>query len=129
MVRLRAILLWLLMLAVPFQGYAAAAMAFCAPSGTELEAGLVHEHASHDHAASPTAHEHEVAGDQDPHQHDQDDQSTSHTCGNCAACHAFGMAPTLEPILWKGLPQADLLEPFYPVSSISPRVPQKPPRV
>ena len=100
-----------------------------APSGTELEAGLVHEHASHDHAASPTAHEHEVAGDQDPHQHDQDDQSTSHTCGNCAACHAVGMAPTLEPILWKGLPQADLLEPFYPVSSISPRVPQKPPRV
>ncbi|MGJ7509884.1 DUF2946 family protein [Variovorax sp. GT1P44] len=128
MVRLRAVLLWLVMLAVPFQGYAAVAMAFCAPSGVELQAGLVHDHASHDHAASQTAHEHE-AGDQASHQHHQDDQGASHKCGNCAACHSVGMTPTLEPILLKGLPQADLLEPFYPVASISPPVPQKPPRV
>jgi hypothetical protein len=39
------------------------------------------------------------------------------------------MAPTLEPIFLNGPPQADLLEPFHPVASISPPVPQKPPRV
>jgi hypothetical protein len=128
MVRLRAVLLLLMMLAVPFQGYAAVAMVFCAASPVELQAGFEHERASDDHAASQHAHAHEV-GDQAAHHHDQDDQGASHKCGNCAACHAVGMAPTLEPILLKGLPQADFLEPFHPVASVSPPVPQKPPRV
>lgn len=135
MVRLRAVLLWVMMLAVPFQGYAAVAMVFCAPSAVELQAGLEHDHTSHDHAASRTAHEHEAGEqvatghDQAAHQHDQGDQGTSHKCGNCAACHSVGMTPTLEPMLLTGLPQADLLEPFHPVASVSPPVPQKPPRV
>jgi hypothetical protein len=128
MLRLRAILLWLLMLAVPFQGYAAVAMAFCAPAPVGLQAGRGHDHAAHDHAASQDAHEHE-AGDPAARHQDHDDQGASHKCGNCAACHAVGMAPTLEPILLKGLPRADLLEPFHPVASVSPPVPQKPPRV
>ncbi|RZL95873.1 MAG: DUF2946 domain-containing protein [Variovorax sp.] len=129
MARFRAIFLWLMMLAVPFQGYAAAAMAFCAPAPAEFMAGLIHDHSNHDHAGmQSTGHDH-AEDDQAAHHGDQDDQaSASHTCGNCAACHSAGMTPTSLPLLLHGLPQADLLERFYPLASISPSVPHKPPR-
>ena len=140
MVSLRAILLWLMMLAVPFQGYAAAAMAFCAPEPAQMSAGAAHDHSQHDHGqhdhASPKGagpHHANVSGDdgEDHHvaQNAQDDASdTFHKCGNCAACHSVGMMPTLVTSLLHGLQQADLAEPFLAMATVSPRVPHKPPR-
>ncbi|SDC02883.1 hypothetical protein SAMN05444679_101142 [Variovorax sp. CF079] len=135
MVSFRAILLWLMMLAVPFQGYAAAAMAFCAPEPAQMSAGVVHDHSQRDHA-SPQGVEHHhvnVSGDdgEDHHvaQSAQDDQSDAfHKCGNCAACHSVAMMPTLGTSLLHGLPQADLAEPFHAMATVSPSVPHKPPR-
>jgi hypothetical protein len=139
MVSLRAILLWLMMLAVPFQGYAAAAMAFCAPESAQMSAGAVHDHSQHDHDSQKGGEHHhanvsgDVSGDDGAVHHAaqsaQDDASdTFHKCGNCAACHSVGMMPTLVTSLLHGLPQADLAEPFLAMATISPRVPHKPPR-
>lgn len=135
MANLRAILLWLMMLAVPFQGYAAAAMAFCAPEPAQMAAGAAHDHSQHGHASPQSAEHHHanVSGDDgEDHrvaQGTQDDATdTFHKCGNCAACHSVGMMPTLRTSLLHGLPQADLAEPFLAMATVSPRVPHKPPR-
>lgn len=132
MLNLRAILLWLMMLAVPFQGYAAAAMAFCAPDAAEATAGAAHDHAQHDHG-SMHADAHQMHGDDAADHHaDQgthdDHANAMHKCGNCAACHSVGMTPTLGTSLLQGLPQADLAEPHRAMANVSPRVPHKPPR-
>jgi hypothetical protein len=135
MVGFRAILLWLMMLAVPFQGYAVAAMAFCAPELAQMGAGVAHDHSQHDHASPQGAEHHHVnvSGEDGADHHESlaalDDQSdTFHKCGNCAACHSVGMMPTLGTSVLHGLPQADLVEPFYVMATVSPRVPHKPPR-
>jgi hypothetical protein len=72
---IRSLILWLALLVLPFQGFAAAAMLPCAPaqaapaSAHAPMAGMTH----HDHAA------HHAAGAAKlSHQHAK--------CGNCAAC-------------------------------------------
>jgi hypothetical protein len=114
-----------MMLVVPFQGYAAAAMAFCTPEPAQLTVGVAHhDHIKHDHA-SPGGADHHAAHAQGA----QDDPSNvSHKCGNCAACHSVGMTPTLCTAVLHGLPRADLAEPFHAMASVSPGVPHKPPR-
>ena len=134
MVSLRAILLWLMMLAVPFQGYAAAAMTFCAPEPTHASSGVVHDHSRHDHGTQGAEHHHaDVSSDDSADHHDassahDDSSDTSHKCGNCASCHSVGMTPTLDTPILHGLPQADLAEPLRAMATVSPRVPHKPPR-
>ena len=134
MVSLRAILLWLMMLAVPFQGYAAAAMAFCAPATAHSSLGMVHDHSGHDHAMLDAEHHHaDVSSDDGADHHDassahDDSSDTSHKCGNCASCHSVGMTPTLDTPILRGLPQADLAEPLRVMATVSPSVPHKPPR-
>jgi cytochrome c553 len=115
--------MWLMMLAVPFQGYAAAAMAFCAPEPAQASAGVTHDRSHHGKASATEAGHHHAA------QSAQDDASGSlHKCGNCAACHSVGMMPTLATPGLQGLPQADLAEPHHAMATVSPRVPHKPPR-
>ena len=134
MVNLRAILLWLMMLAVPFQGYAAAAMTFCAPEPTHASSGAVHDHSRHDHGTQGAEHHHADASSDDSADHHDalsahdDSSDTSHKCGNCASCHSVGMTPTLDTPILHGLPQADLAEPLRVMATVSPRVPHKPPR-
>lgn len=134
MVNLRAILLWLMMLAVPFQGYAAAAMTFCAPEPTHASSGGVHDHSRHDHDTQGAEHPHaDVSSDDSADHHDasgahDDSSDTSHKCGNCASCHSVGMTPTLDTPILRGLPQADLAEPLRVIATVSPSVPHKPPR-
>jgi cytochrome c553 len=127
MLNLRTILLWLMMLAVPFQGYAAAAMAFCAPEAAQLAVGAVHDHTQHDHGSAHA--DGNDAADHHAAQSAHDDHSNAaHKCGNCAACHSVGMMPTLDISILHGLPQADLAEPLHAIANVSPRVPHKPPR-
>jgi cytochrome c553 len=134
MLHLRAILLWLMMLAVPFQGYAAVAMAFCAPEPTHSSSGAVHDHSRHDHGTQGAEHHHaSVSSDDSSGHHDalgahDDSSDASHKCGNCAACHSVGMTPTLDTPILHGLPQADLAEPLRAMATVSPSVPHKPPR-
>jgi hypothetical protein len=81
---LRTLIVWLVLLAVPFQGFASAAMMACAPAPAQPS------HVMH-HVAKP-AH------------HDQACKQTTHEtkCGNCAACWAgaaiaSGAVPTFAP--------------------------------
>jgi hypothetical protein len=136
MVSLRAILLWFMMLAIPFQGYAAVAMLLCAPGPAHSAIGAVHDHSRHDHGAAGAQHHHaRVGGDDGANRHDvlsaQDDPSDAspHKCGNCAACHSVGMMPTLGTAILHGPPQADFAEPLGAVATVSLNVPHKPPRV
>src|SRR4030095_2108507 len=135
MVRLRALLLWLMMLAVPSQGYAAVAMTFCAPDPAQFGAVVMHDHSQHDHASPQDAEHHHLVNvsadngaDHHAPQGAQDQSEAFHKCGNCAACHSVGMMPALGTFVLQGLPQADLAEPFHAMATISPSVPHKPPR-
>lgn len=83
---LRSLLLWLVLLAVPFQGYAAAAMP-CAPAIAAAAQAATHDHAAM--LASQHASPHET------------DQAAHHggKCGNAAACcSAAALAPPLPSV-------------------------------
>lgn len=121
---LRAFLLWALMVAVPFQGYAAASMLQCKP-GAQLTvmqvAGGAHaaEHQGHDaHDAQAS-----TAQGQGAHEH----ADPLHKCSTCGACHAVALIT--EPT-WRAsvLPPADLADSLHPVLTRAPRVLDRPPR-
>lgn len=130
--RVRLFMLWAVMLAIPFQGYAAATMAFCVSSSSTMsqaqvlqvargaqEAAAVHDHGQTDPTLS--AHEH------DSHAHAADDDA-GHKCGTCGACHSSAMTSVLHPPALFTLPQADLQEPVHVVRNVEPRLLDKPPR-
>jgi cytochrome c553 len=130
--RVRLFLLWAVMLAIPFQGYAATTMAFCASSSSTMsqtqvlqvargaqEAAAVHDHGQTDPMLS--AHEH------DSHAHAADDDA-GHKCGTCGACHSSAMTSVLHPPALFMLPQADLQEPVDVACNVEPRLLDKPPR-
>ena len=130
-VSFRAIFLWLMMFAVPFQGYAAAAMAVCAPGSTmSMEAVSASTGSHHDHGDAVSATGHHADAQVDAHDHGADagHDDGGHKCGNCAPCHAVGLTPAVADVKNFGLPQADLVEPLYALAIVSPGVPQKPPR-
>lgn len=132
MLRLRAFLLWAVMLAVPFQGYAAASMAFCAmqeqpavaaaSSHGDAHAGS-HDHGAHQHLAATDSH-----AKDDGHDGHDHTSGTAHKCGTCGACHAVALTSALPVLEAHGLPPADLAEPSSAIATVSPSVPDKPPR-
>lgn len=130
----RLFLLWAVMLAIPFQGYAAATMAFCVSSDSAVsqaqalktargafEALDVHEHGQTHKALSEHEHEH------DSHAHASEDDA-AHKCGTCGACHSSAMTSALHPLALFKLPQADLQEPIDVARNVEPRLFDKPPR-
>ncbi|WP_235505050.1 hypothetical protein [Variovorax sp. Root318D1] len=131
--RVRLFVLWIVMFAVPFQGYAAAAMAFCDPGH-----GGAHT-AAHADATASAGHQH-GDGHADHHQEakqtadDSAGKSASaepdamHKCGTCGACHGTALISTLELAVFQGLPRADLTEPASTVATVPPRLLDKPPR-
>lgn len=138
--RVRLFVLWIMMFAVPFQGYAAAAMVFCGP-GHAGEAGEVslaqpsaHDHAQHPHADGHGDHEHKAAQAAKPPAKDNTAKVASagpdamHKCGTCGACHATALTNTMDLAVFHDLPKADLAEPAITVATLAPRVLDKPPR-
>ena len=99
---LKSLIVWFLLLAVPFQGFASATMLMCAPlqsaaPGAALSstappshdhaAMLAEQHAGHEHHATTAsaAAPHPAAGDQASHHH------AGGKCNSCATC-CFGAA-------------------------------------
>ena len=99
----RTLLIWLLVLAVPAQGAAAATMAFCGPNhhgsgATQVELAAPTEHAHHDSGAMTAHQHHDVTAQAD------EDLSASasfaasakvgdpgtHKCSACASCCSVG---------------------------------------
>jgi hypothetical protein len=136
--RVRLFVLWIMMFAVPFQAYAAAAMVFCGPGHESAVAAAPATAAVRGDGHADHGHHHEAAA-QDATQpaHDRAD-TTAHaapdamhkcsTCGTCGACHATALTSTLELAVFQGLPRADLAEPATTVATAVPRLLDKPPR-
>lgn len=131
MSHLRFVLAWLIMLALPLQGFASATMVFCAGEhhGTSAAIQGTHEHSSHDHSA----HQHPAV---DSHQANADDARSSqalpdaiHKCGVCASC-CFSVAVTQDRTSAGFLPleRAHLTESFPRIDTAPAEVPDKPPR-
>jgi hypothetical protein len=141
MLRLRLLLAWLLMAALPLQGFAAASMLFCGVERGAVSQAAGDGHASHQHGDAPTsAHDHAAHGhgSQDHHakadtgsgsapQADQDPQG--HGCPVCASCCQVVGIGGFEPFPQTSAPPG--VEPSSPVVRVATRtttVPDKPPR-
>ena len=92
---MRIALMWLVALAVPVQGVAAATMMFCGPGDTTVG----HQRAAHDHAA----HGHHASHDADATAQDTGDSATGDAtsiefdttgCSVCAACCTAATLPS-----------------------------------
>lgn len=134
--RVRILVVWLILAALPLQGLAAASMLFCGmdthhPTSQEFgstarapasfEAVGEHDH-SHDHAGAKQA-------------TTSDDTSgaalpdASHKCGVCASCcYSVAIADFPTITAFALAPQADLAEPFVLIRVRPSPVPDKPPR-
>ena len=135
MFRLRILFAWLLMAALPLQGFAAASMLFCGM-------GTQHQSAStavvpHDHAAmlgqatvghvqaSAMGATHGALPDTLPAtQHD-----TQHKCSICAACcNGVALIGLQQSMAVATAAQSELAEPLAPIHTRPAPVPDKPPR-
>lgn len=128
------------MFAVPFQGYAAAAMVSCGPGHAgamaemSVELSGMQGDAQHPHADGHGDHHHETAQAAKPPAKDSTAKTASaepdamHKCGTCGACHATALISTLELAVFHDLPHADLAEPAITMATLAPRVLDKPPR-
>jgi hypothetical protein len=127
---LRSLIVWLLMLALPWQGVAAAAMVGCAP----LPSPALSMHAAHD-AARPPCHEGMATQDgatQEPAQPEQK-TGTHHAgaakCTTCAACGIAAVLPAAFPPFAPAPPpglSAPLTERVLPTVHLD--QPERPPR-
>lgn len=125
--RLKNLLILLLALAIPLQGYAAAAMVFCGPekpvaamaASAAGHAGMAHHHAEAQNAGQIQH------GDAD-HSGSHDKSSTS--CSSCAAC-CVGVLPVNVPLV--AVQPLPVIHPVvFPLSGFvgyTPENPERPP--
>ena len=136
---LRSLVVWLMLLAVPFQAYASATMMPCAPQmhdgASPTAMGASHAHAAmvapgHDHAAMTAAMAHDAAAAHHPTQDYHAARCTGpHAKCDCAACYVAAVlastasltfVPALDqlsepPALYADfLPAVDLAHPERP---------------
>ena len=129
---LRLLVAWLIMAAVPLQGFAAASMAFCkgdhhaaassrAAQPVPAKIGA-HDHASHAHGVdSQVDNAAQSGGAELP--------DATHKCGVCASCcHSLAIAQNLQWPSFSPGPQAESAEPFLLILSTPASVLDKPPR-
>lgn len=130
MSRIRTVLAWLLLLAIPLQGIAAASMLYCGPAARaavqlQQSSSAGHHHmqaADHGGRAGHTGHHAGKATDGAL-------PDAGHKCGVCAACcHGAALTGTPLAVALSPAPQLAWNEPFVPVYSRPSPVPDKPPR-
>lgn len=136
MSRLRTLLRCFLMLALPFQGFAAAAMVACglpnaAPAqmqhhgdtlGQAKQSTGAHDVAHHMHGEMQLQAD---AGSQDFH---PDVSAGDHKCSVCSVCHAAALLDTPMTGEAHALPEANPALPARAMASLAPTLPDKPPR-
>jgi hypothetical protein len=140
MFRLRLFFAWLLMAAVPLQGFAAASMLMCGMAAQQAPAYAIRhvqqdtdvhaahavaahqDHSAHHHAA-PLHHGEKKAGSAHAH------SDASHKCNLCAACcHSAAIVQAVLAIALAPAPQSGWAEPLVRIAPIELPVPDKPPR-
>lgn len=123
MVVLRLLLACLVALAIPLQGFAAAAMVVCGAAS----------HAFSSHNRVRPSHTHTVGDVQASHDATHAKQQSSdacHKCGVCASCcHSMAISTSIQVALITPLSQAGSTESWVPLASRPVAVPEKPPRV
>ncbi|WP_407646661.1 DUF2946 family protein [Caenimonas koreensis] len=133
MLRLRVVLAWLLLLALPLQGFAAASMLYCGPAGKAALASVAtHAHGEPHAHDGKVAHDHQhdhVSPGSQPHEADQQLPDAGHSCGVCGAC-SHSVAITETPHLVNPTPVPHVLrsEFFVAFPTRPSPVPDKPPR-
>ncbi|MES2280116.1 MAG: hypothetical protein V4542_01755 [Pseudomonadota bacterium] len=137
MSRFRHLLLCLMMLALPLQGFAAASMLYCGMgAGNDAKAAQMEMGSSHQHMADAMVmpHDHEKqdttaqVAKQSPDSQKQLPDS-SHKCGVCATCcSVIAITDFVATVEVQSSPKADLVEPFVLIHSVPSRFPEKPPR-
>ena len=116
MLRFRTLLLWLMVLALPLQGFAAASMLFCG-AGASSSSDLV--------LASPAMAHHAAdnSGVQQKH------FGATHKCSACAACcSAVWINELPVTAAAESPPPSDLFEPIVLIQVVTSPLPEKPPR-
>ncbi len=137
MSRFRHLLLCLMMLALPLQGFAAASMLYCGMgAGHDAKAAQMEMASSHHQMADAMVmpHEHEKQDttaqvtQQSPDSQKQLPDS-SHKCGVCAACcSVVAIADFPQTVEVQSSPKVALVEPFVLINAVPSRLPEKPPR-
>ena len=127
----RAVLICLLILALPTQGALAATMAFCGPNhhGRAADAGAAHHtDATHAHHAGADGHVEATAADQTaaPGKFTQSDLQKCSVCASCCSAAAIHdtvpKLPVLEPVVADFVFLVPAVEPFAADG------PERPPR-
>lgn len=131
MSRIRLLLAWLVLAAIPLQGFAAASMLFCGMGAAHHQAQVQVERqptASHDHAQ----HGHgDAVKEQAAQPADGQAQlpDASHKCGVCGSCCSSAALTGTPPALALAPPlQAEAAEPFVLIHARPAVVPDRPPR-
>lgn len=133
---LRLLLAWLIMAAIPAQGFAAASMAFCngnhhhavaaAHGGGEADAStLQHDHSKHSHEADAA----QVKQTPDKIDSAKSFPDGNHKCSVCASCcHSLAIAEFPRWPALAQLPQAGSAELVVLIYAAPSHLPDKPPR-
>jgi hypothetical protein len=129
MSRFRLFLAWLIMVAIPLQGMAAASMLYCGmgayhgPAQVAVQAQAEHhDHAQHGHADVTQAKKADAGADKKA-------PDSSHKCPVCASCcHGAAIAQFPSLAVLAPAPQAEPAEPFVLIHARPSTVPDKPPR-
>ena len=138
MLRLRVLLAWLLLAAIPMQGFAAASMLFCGMGTAHVRAQVADmSPALHQHSIQePAHHAHSSHSHADTGSHGtttpgakQGVPDAGHKCSICAACCNSVAIVGLEFVI-ASVPasQAELAEPIVLILARATPVPDKPPR-
>lgn len=130
MSRIRLLFAWLVLAAIPLQGFAAASMLYCgmgplhgAQQQTQVNrmAAGEHDHSAHSHTGVAKVEKNADSKSQLP--------DSSHKCGVCASCcNAVAITATPRPVALAALPQTGAAEPFVLIHPRASPVPDKPPR-
>jgi len=83
----KALIVWLMLAAIPFQGFAAASMLACAPAQTKVDA---HMNMAPEHCATMDAAQSHAAADTD---HSSTHHQAGGKCSTCASCCMAALAP------------------------------------
>lgn len=132
MVRLRALLAWIILVAIPLQGIAAGSMFFCGSGAHEgaahhpVTSAVASDH--HEHAAQP-AHEHSSVDEASQELELDPRRGNVHKCSVCGVCsHAVGITGPSFDQAFASVPHAGPDAHTAVVHSRSTAVPDKPPR-
>ena len=130
MLQIRLLFAWLVLAAIPLQGFAAASMLYCGlGSGHKAQ---VHSQLPmsdhHDHADG--AHSHPKVGKVEKSAGDEVQlPDASHKCGVCASCgHSAAMTETPRSLAVTLMPHARAAAPAVAIHPRPSSVPDKPPR-